>query len=651
MTTTIPFVLTIARMSEKTRSHAVFLRPVSQVLPCPLLLLPTASLPLSPPAPATTSRLLTHSHSRSRILWLFWLVLAIVSLHRVTLVHVNALPMPLPTSSSDPSQPVESSGPVTQAQAQASTEVLPITFAYYDSNLDRSLTKEEVNELRWAEMQERERKDGETGEVGREEEPKEEGEQTKEKQGKIRGVLKTTYAAVSPGLCFGVEICFVYQRNSQGLPTIKTDVRVRKISHRHDSKYQRPLQVSLVLGSDSNAVVSQPVSRSKNSNKPTQTTHARNTKEALFETFSSLTDLRSALNTHHITDPISSGESFCSAMLQLMQAMDVLRGIYNKDQTLEQNMMSKWRPFWASLRFGFMGPTVPDESLVWQRYKVKGKVVQPRFVNWKDIKQTQLEAAETERAEIEDFQETVEIKGSNSGSAPSDTHSPDTMHLCFEAWRTCFVLISTETAELAILERKLVMPRTKRLTNNLPDLEYHPRVNLRLDEWHVESWKREHPDAKLETNTMEEGSMAAVPVDKPEEERRMAPVAMDGLRKELSNIKLLEKSSGIDISNAELLIHAILKHLQKTCWLSLTKEELEKNLKKPLLDLVYVDFIEDKPASSSQSTPNRKKRLAGAGQNDDHKSDTSSSRHSFKKTKLNRESDLRSSTRSSRSGG
>ncbi|KAJ3974405.1 hypothetical protein EV361DRAFT_894863 [Lentinula raphanica] len=615
MTTTISFVLTIARMSEKTRSHAVFLRPVSQVLPCPLLLLPTASLPLSPPAPATTSRFLTHSHSRSRTLWLFWLVLAIVTLHGVTLVHVNALPMPLPTSSSDPSQPVESSGPVTQAQAQASTEVLPITFAYYDSNLDRSLTKEEVNELRWAEMQERERKDGETGEVGREEEPKEEGEQTKEKQGKIRGVLKTTYAAVSPGLCFGVEICFVYQRNSQGLPTIKTDVRVRKISHRHDSKYQRPLQVSLVLGSDSNAVVSQPVSRSKNSNKPTQTTHARNTKEALFETFSSLTDLRSALNTHHITDPISSGESFCSAMLQLMQAMDVLRGIYNKDQTLEQNMMSKWRPFWASLRFGFMGPTVPDESLVWQRYKVKGKVVQPRFVNWKDIKQTQLEAAETERAEIEDFQETVEIKGSNSGSAPSDTHSPDTMHLCFEAWRTCFVLISTETAELAILE-------------------YHPRVNLRLDEWHVESWKREHPDAKLETNTMEEGSMAAVPVDKPEEERRMAPVAMDGLRKELSNIKLLEKSSGIDISNAELLIHAILKHL-----------------KKPLLDLVYVDFIEDKPASSSQSTPNRKKRLAGAGQNDDHKSDTSSSRHSFKKTKLNRESDLRSSTRSSRSGG
>ncbi|KAJ3718276.1 hypothetical protein C8R42DRAFT_777768 [Lentinula raphanica] len=620
MTTTIPFVLTIARMSEKTRSHAVFLRPVSQVLPCPLLLIPTASLPLSPPAPATTSRFLTQSHSRSRTLWLFWLVLAIVSLHGVTLVHVNALPMPLPTSSSDPSQPVESSGPVIQAQAQASTEVLPITFAYYDSNLDRSLAKEEVNELRWAEMQERERKDGETGEVGREEEPKEEGEQTKEKQGKIRGVLKTTYAAVSPGLCFGVEVCFVYQRNSQGLPTIKTDLRVRKRSHWYDSKYQRPLQVSLVLGSDSNAVVSQPVSRSKNSNKPTQTTHARNTKEALFKTFSSLPDLRSALNTHHIdlTDPISSGESFCSAMLQLMQAMDVLRGIYNKDQTLEQNMMSKWRPFWASLRFGFIGPTVPDESMIWQRYKVRGKVVQPRFVNWKDIKQTQLEAAETEHAEI-------------------DTHSPDTMHLCFEAWRTCFVLISTETAELAILERKLVM------------------VNLRLDEWHVESWKREHPDAKLETNTMEEGSMAAVPVDKPEEERRMAPVAMDGLRKELSNIKLLEKSSGVDISNPESLIHAILKHLQKTCWLSLTKEELEKNLEKPLLDLVYVDFIEDKPASSSQSTPNRKKRLAGAGQNDAHKSDTSSSRYSYKKPKLNSESrstpsrpaglDLRSSTR------
>ncbi|KAJ3761103.1 hypothetical protein EV360DRAFT_80562 [Lentinula raphanica] len=651
MTITIPFVLAIARVREEIRSHAVFSCPVSQVTPCPLLLLPSAPLPLSPPAPAMAPRTLTHSHSRSRPLWLLWLLLAIVSLHGVTLVHVNALPMPLSTGS--------------EAQVQASTEVLPIAVGYYDSTLGRFLAIDEVNELKWAEMQEREGNGGKTGEVGRGEEPKEEGKQTKKKPGPIRDVLKTTYAAVSPGLCFGLEVCFVYQKDSQGLPTIESDLSIHKAtvkpskigspSHKSRARYHRPMQVSLVANSDSDTVVSQSVSQTKNSNKHTQTTQAKKTKKALFETFFSLSNLQSALNTHHIhlTHPISSSDSLCSAMLQLMQAMNVLRGNYDKDQTLEQNMMSVWKPFWASLRFGFFGPTVPSGILEWQRYRVKGTVVQPRFVNRDDIRQTESETAETEHAEIEDS-ETVETKD-----------SPDTMHLCFDAWGTCFILISNEKAEPAILERNLI----KRIDRGriTPKLEYHPRVNLRLEEWHVASWAREHHDTKLEMNLMEEGSMPVVPVDELDEKGSAtypkAPVAMDALRKELSNIKLLEKSSGLDISDDNLLIHAILTHLRKTCWLSLTDKELKKNLEKPLLDLIYVDPIKNNPASSS--TPSHKRPLERVGQDDTHKSDTTSSHRPSKKPKPDTESrsmpsqpatgaagsGLRSSTRSSRSEG
>ncbi|KAJ3769661.1 hypothetical protein FB446DRAFT_811202 [Lentinula raphanica] len=566
MTITIPFVLAIARVRKETRSHTVFFRPVSQVSPCPHLLLPSAPLPLSPPTPAMAPRTLTHSHSRSRPLWLLWLLLAIVSLHGVTLVHVNALPMPLSTGS----------------EAQASTEVLPITVGYYDSTLGRFLAIDEVNELKWAEMQEREGNGGKTSEVGRGEEPKEARKQTKKKPGPIRDVLKTTYAAVSPSLCFGLEVCFVYQKDSQGLPTIKSDLSIHKAtvkaskigspSHKSRARYHRPMQVSLVANSDSDTVVSQSVSQTKNSNKHTQTTQAKKAKKALFETFSSLSNLQSALNTHHIhlTHPISSGDSLCSAMLQLMQAMNVLRGNYDKDQTLEQNMTSVWKPFWASLRFGFFGPTVPSGILKWQRYRVKGTVVQPRG----------------------------------------------------------------------------------RIT---PKLEYHPRVNLRLEEWHVASWAREHHDAKLEMNSMEEGSMPVVPVDEVDEKGSAtypkAPVAMDALRKELRDIKLLEESSGLIISNEDLLIHAILIHLQKTCWLSLTEEELKKNLEKPLLDLIYVEPIDDNSAPSSNPSRKRPGPLERAGHNGAHNSDTSLSRPSpSKKTKLTTTESISMPSRAGRSG-
>ncbi|KAJ3711905.1 hypothetical protein C8R42DRAFT_728231 [Lentinula raphanica] len=204
-----------------------------------------------------------------------WLQLAIAYL-RVALV--TALPVPTGSDLSQPS-PSEPKG-------------LSITLGYYDFIVDHFLKLGDVEELRLAEMKAREENEGR----GKEENAEEKMEVKKpERTRRLKTTQRTNYAVLTPVLCFGIEACFAYQKDLNGGPGIKKDLRLNLST----KKYHKRMLASLVPDAPQFEI----------------------SKEALFDTFSTHEKLQFALTEHRIDIMISEGKSLCSAMLQFMEKM------------------------------------------------------------------------------------------------------------------------------------------------------------------------------------------------------------------------------------------------------------------------------------------------------------------------------------------
>ncbi|KAJ3823405.1 hypothetical protein F5880DRAFT_1731507 [Lentinula raphanica] len=371
--------------------------------------------------------------------------------------------------------------------SESRIEILDITVVYYNPHykLDpkntgksRFLRLSDIKEIRLAEIKAMEKSEG------RGKEEKVEDKENKRGIKRTKQIQRTNYAEVTPGLCLGFKTCYVYQKDSNGDPKIglflpytrdgkgeSSSPSNEKSSHRFNTAYHKSMLASLLLGSQSGI-----------------------SKEELFDTFSTIKNLQSALNKHNIHVTISDGKSLLFAMLQFMDRMKVLRGYYDKDQTLEQNMRFSGKPSWATLRF----------------------FPQPKS----DILQT----------------------------APNS--------LCFDFWGMCLIrTVTGSTAQIRVEEYGMKTVRGK----EVPEDNTYLILNLQLDDLYVE----------YRTDYLKDMS------------------SMDTLRTELTSIKLLQESSELTIVNDDSLIRAILIHLQKNHWLSLTDEELKINLAKPLENLIY----------------------------------------------------------------
>ncbi|KAJ3761099.1 hypothetical protein EV360DRAFT_80558 [Lentinula raphanica] len=309
-----------------------------------------------------------------------------------------------------------------------------------------------------------------------------EGKKQEKRTRRLKATQRTNYAALTPVLCFGIEACFAYQKDSNEGPGIEKDLLPNIATETSTIGYYHKLMLASLVPDAPQSAIS---------------------KEALFDTFSTLEKLQSALTEHRIDIIISDGKSLCSAMLQFMEKMKAMRGYYDKHQTLEQNMASNGQPSWATLRFVvFERKQSNTGNLIWEP---------------------------TRRANDKDT----------------------TLSLCFDFWEK-------EPVTKHALYRKL---------------------NLRLDVLYV----------KFRTDHFEKKE------------------SMNALWEELTSIKLLEESTRVTIVDDKSLIRAILTHLQKGHWLSLMEEELEINLRKPLLDLLYNERHSgsDADLSASSSTPKR----------------------------------------------
>ncbi|KAJ3756381.1 hypothetical protein EV360DRAFT_72048 [Lentinula raphanica] len=257
------------------------------------------------------------------------LLLAITYL-RVALV--TALPIEGSGSDLSPRSPDSESRP----------EILDITVVYCNPHYEpdppkngqgRFLKLINVKEIRLAEIKAREKSEG------RGKEEKVEGEKSERGMKKLKERQRTNYADVSPALCLGMKACYFYQKDSNGDPKIgnlapyihkaRFSLSNEKPSFQISYLYHKSMLVSLILNGPQSEI----------------------SKEDLFDTFSTFEKLQSALNKQKIHVTISDDNSLLSAMLQFMDRMKVLRGYYDKDQTLEQNMASKGKPVWATLKF------------------------------------------------------------------------------------------------------------------------------------------------------------------------------------------------------------------------------------------------------------------------------------------------------------
>ncbi|KAJ3771637.1 hypothetical protein FB446DRAFT_704506 [Lentinula raphanica] len=257
------------------------------------------------------------------------LLLAITYL-RVALV--TALPIEGSGSDLSPRSPDSESRP----------EILDITVVYCNPHYEpdpqkngqgRFLKLINVKEIRLAEIKAREKSEG------RGKEEKVEGEKSERGMKKLKERQSTNYADVSPALCLGMKACYFYQKDSNGDPKIgnlapyihkaRFSLSNEKPSFQISYLYHKSMLVSLILNGSQSEI----------------------SKEDLFDTFSTFEKLQSALNKQKIHFTISDDKSLLSAMLQFMDRMKVLRGYYDKDQTLEQNMASKGKPVWTTLKF------------------------------------------------------------------------------------------------------------------------------------------------------------------------------------------------------------------------------------------------------------------------------------------------------------
>ncbi|KAJ3966729.1 hypothetical protein EV361DRAFT_548373 [Lentinula raphanica] len=401
-----------------------------------------------------------------------------------------------------------------RSESQASNVNIPILYGYYSFDDKAFIKLNEFRELRKAALQAgKESLKG--GEEARENESREEGKD------KLRSGLqkrtKSTYAEVTSGLCVGLENCWVHQKKPNGEAGIQTSnihpqTRIEKSELQHDGHYYKHIKVSI-----------------------SNTFHE--SREDLFNHFSTLENLHSALSSHHISDVvISDGESMSSAMLRLMQAMKMITG-YNEAQTLKQNIVLSGRPLEATLRFGYLGISrnPPTIDVVWRRF---------------DTRSADGTTVQTEESEIQASDEAIlQMDGSEEGieAAAKPDVSPKEMReldersiaLCIDFWSTCFAFVVTGhgyavAAIDPVMRAKIVVGRP-----DFPNSRFHPMLNLRLDDVHVGLQSKEY--------TKE-------------------------CREELKDITKLEKSTRITITNETLLIHAILTRLTNVNWLPLKPE-------------------------------------------------------------------------------
>ncbi|KAJ3829607.1 hypothetical protein F5880DRAFT_1502239 [Lentinula raphanica] len=323
-----------------------------------------------------------------------------------------------------------------------------------------------------------------------------ENESREEGKDKLRNGLqkrtKSTYAEVTSGLCVGLENCWVYQKKPNGEAGIQTSnihpqTRTEKSELQHDSHYHKQIKVSI-----------------------SNTFHE--SREDLFNHFSTLENLHSALSSHHISDVvISDGESMSSAMLRLMQAMKMITG-YNEAQTLEQNIVLSGRPLVATLRFGYLGISrnPPTIDVVWRRF---------------DTRSADGNTVQTEESEIQASDEAIlQMDGSEEGieAAAKPDVSPKEMRELDE--RSIALCHGYAVAAIdPVMRAKTVVGRP-----DSPNSRFHPMLNLRLDDVHVGLQSKEYTKQ---------------------------------FREELKDITKLEKSTRITITNETLLIHAILTRL------------------------------------------------------------------------------------------
>ncbi|KAJ3836552.1 hypothetical protein F5878DRAFT_643448 [Lentinula raphanica] len=131
---------------------------------------------------------------------------------------------------------------------------------------------------------------------------------------------------------------------------------------------------------------------------------------------------------------------------------------------------------------------------------------------------------------------------------------PNSLYYGF--WELGYVFKKPKSGTVQIVQIKPIVRGW--YPGNPPSKDYFPRLNLQLDGFYAG-----------------------------QERRSTLSTFGNQVKDNLANVQFLKEQTGVEIVDFESLCHAHFRYLQHIHWLSLTPEELKKNLEKPPTNLIY----------------------------------------------------------------